>query len=123
MVEQGWEFAPYHLIDWPTLLPGESAELVVVLGGYANSGPISILPDLLDPNAIAPYATASAGSEPEWWQFGPPTPFTGGFLNDFGNLDLAVANIQPSEVPEPATLFLMASGLAGLGVLRRRMRG
>jgi hypothetical protein len=41
-------------------------------------------------------------------------------LSDNG---LLIANVESQSVPEPSTLLLLGSGLAGLGLVRRRLKG
>ncbi|MBI2876790.1 MAG: PEP-CTERM sorting domain-containing protein [Candidatus Tectomicrobia bacterium] len=42
-------------------------------------------------------------------------------VNSNPNLGGLSSNSQPAPIPEPTTLVLMASGLAGMGYLRRRI--
>jgi hypothetical protein len=47
----------------------------------------------------------------------------GGYLCPIGASSCTVSTtIPPSQVPEPASLALLGSGLAGVSFLRRRMR-
>jgi hypothetical protein len=108
-------------ITWntlPSVLPGTGGNTLDSLGdfNYLASGSSPNTWTLgLDPNMVSDIASGGLVTI-----FGQPTAgSTVGYLFNTLNNNPAVLNITVSEVPEPATMALIVSGLGGFATVRR----
>jgi hypothetical protein len=105
----------------------------------ANTGRLNFdasgnLTSLLFGNSCPVFAGCAAGGSPgskDWFVFGVLDGPGSGFVYAFGNegvfngtvsFSLASPEPPPASAPEPATVSLLALGLAGIALVRRRGR-
>lgn len=104
----------------------------LVFGIYVvNTGNLFLMgPGSRNPDGI-PHGAVDNGLPPQFPPYGAiPAGFVGlGFEDilgggdlDYDDLGFAFSNVRVSQTPEPATLALLALGLAGVGARRMRQR-
>ena len=97
-----------YLISFWLLDSGQPNELQVQWGGNTLFDQLNV-PD----QGYTLYSLLTTATSPS-------TTLTLGFQNDVSYFVLDDVSVSP--VPEPATLSLFAAGLAGLGLVRRKLR-
>jgi hypothetical protein len=106
---------PNAIFDFPIVAPGMTVSLAFdannLLGLYA-----------LTWDTTAPVGFTNSGTfvvSAEWWD---GDPFAGGNFLEFAPDNTAAYSATVTPVPEPGSLLLVGSGLAGLAMRRRGWR-
>jgi hypothetical protein len=117
--------APGSMISLGTFAPGTVLIFrldVLSTGNQFFTGPASLNPDNLVHAGYAPFL--ADGTIPESGLLVGFEDVFGGGDRDYDDHQFVFTNVSPAApVPEPATLILLSTGLAGIGAAMRKRRG